>query len=143
MWKMRFQKCEFYENWDFKNVNFVNNDISKMWIMWKMRFQKCDFYENWDLIELHVRPITKRQLGYFLHVKVDHQWNSPVFDTFPVRNNRVILGKFGLVRPVIHQWPTNFHAPKNGPKIGNLKIEIAEMWTLWKLRFQKGEFSKK
>ena len=25
LWKMRFQKCEFCENWDFRNVNFVKN----------------------------------------------------------------------------------------------------------------------
>ena len=28
-----FQKCEFWENWYFRNVNFVKNEISKMWIL--------------------------------------------------------------------------------------------------------------
>ena len=39
MWKLRFQKCEFYENWDFRNVNFVKIEIlktsdflDKMWV---------------------------------------------------------------------------------------------------------------
>ena len=31
--KLRFQKCELCKNWDFKNVNFVKIDITKMWIM--------------------------------------------------------------------------------------------------------------
>jgi len=33
-------------------VNFVKNEISKMWILWKMRFQKCEFCENWNVIFL-------------------------------------------------------------------------------------------
>ena len=36
LWKLRFQKYEFCENWDFKNVNFVKN--------WD--FQKCDFLDQ-------------------------------------------------------------------------------------------------
>ena len=27
-----FEKCEFCEKWDFKNVNSVKNEILKMWI---------------------------------------------------------------------------------------------------------------
>ena len=34
LWKMRFWKCEFYQNCDFENVNFVKNNILKMWILW-------------------------------------------------------------------------------------------------------------
>ena len=44
---MRFGKCEFCEKWDFENVNFVKNEISKMWISWKIRFSKCEFREKW------------------------------------------------------------------------------------------------
>ena len=29
-------------------MNFVNNEISKMWILWKLRFQNGEFCENWD-----------------------------------------------------------------------------------------------
>ena len=35
LWKMRFQKCEFCENWDFENVNFVKN--------WNFRKVNWDF----------------------------------------------------------------------------------------------------
>ena len=31
-------KCEFCQKWDFLNVNFVEIEILKMWILWKMRF---------------------------------------------------------------------------------------------------------
>ena len=33
--------------WSFRNVNFVKNEVSKMWILWEMRFQKCEFCEKW------------------------------------------------------------------------------------------------
>ena len=43
-----FQKCEFYEKWDFRNMNFEKIEIFIMWILWKMRFQKGEFCKNWD-----------------------------------------------------------------------------------------------
>ena len=65
-----FEKCEFCEKRGFEIVNFVKNEIFKMWILWKndvlklwilwkMRISKCEFYEkigiskcdfceNWD-----------------------------------------------------------------------------------------------
>jgi len=46
--KMRLWKCEFCEKWAFENVNFVKNEILKMWILWKIRFWKCEFGEKWD-----------------------------------------------------------------------------------------------
>ena len=42
------EKCELCEKWDFENVNFVKNEILKMWILWKIRFWKCEFWEKWD-----------------------------------------------------------------------------------------------
>ena len=62
MWPLSnvsFKNCEFYETWDFENMNFVKNDTMKMWIlsknmalkMWilsKLRFWKCEFCEKWD-----------------------------------------------------------------------------------------------
>ena len=45
---LMFENCEFWEKWDFENVNFVTNEILKMWIFWKMRFWKCKFCEKWD-----------------------------------------------------------------------------------------------
>ena len=35
-----FQKCEFCEKCDFRNVNFVKNAILETWILWKMFFSK-------------------------------------------------------------------------------------------------------
>ena len=46
MWilsKMRLQKCEFCQKWDFENVNFVKNEIFKMWILSKMGLWNCEF----------------------------------------------------------------------------------------------------
>ena len=45
---LMFEKCEFCEKWEFEIVNFVKNEVLKMWILWKMRFWKCDFCEKWD-----------------------------------------------------------------------------------------------
>ena len=33
LWRLRFQKCEFCENWDFKIVNFVKKEIAERWIL--------------------------------------------------------------------------------------------------------------
>ena len=48
MWKLRLWKCEFCENWDFGNVNFVKIEILEMWILSKMRHRKCEFRGKWD-----------------------------------------------------------------------------------------------
>ena len=45
---LMFQKCEFCEYWDFRNVNFVKIEISEMWILWILRFQICEFCKNCD-----------------------------------------------------------------------------------------------
>ena len=29
-------------------MNFVENEVLKMWILWKERFWKCEFCEKWD-----------------------------------------------------------------------------------------------
>ena len=34
LWKMRLWKCEFSEKCRIENVNFVRNEIFKMWIIW-------------------------------------------------------------------------------------------------------------
>ena len=38
---------KFPRIWCLKIVNFVKNDILKMWILWKLDFEKCEFCENW------------------------------------------------------------------------------------------------
>ena len=40
---LKFEKCEFRENWDLENVNFVKIQIYKMWILWKFKLTKCEF----------------------------------------------------------------------------------------------------
>ena len=42
-------KCEFCEKCDLENVNFVKNEILRMWILWKMRFWECEFCGKWVL----------------------------------------------------------------------------------------------
>ena len=43
-----FEKCEFREKGDFKNVNFVKTETLKMWTLSKMRLWKYEFCEKWD-----------------------------------------------------------------------------------------------
>ena len=38
---LMFEKCEFCEKWDFENLNFVKDDVLKMWIFWNMIFWRC------------------------------------------------------------------------------------------------------
>ena len=43
MWilsKMRLWNCEFCQKWDFEIVNFVKNEIFKMWIFFE---KMCNF----------------------------------------------------------------------------------------------------
>ena len=48
LWKKRLWNCEFCEQWDFQNVNFLKNVTLKMWILSILRFWKCEFCEKWD-----------------------------------------------------------------------------------------------
>ena len=64
LWKMRFQKCEFSEKWDFRNVNFVKIEISEMWILWKMRF-----LEMWILGKMRFQ-----KLGFSICEFLDKMW---------------------------------------------------------------------
>ena len=60
-----FQKCEFCQNWDFRNVNFSKNEILEMWILWKMRFQKCEFCKNWDFRNVNLVKIWILEMWIF------------------------------------------------------------------------------
>ena len=46
------KKCEFCEK-DFENVNFVKNEILKMWILSKMKIQNYEFCQNWKFKNLN------------------------------------------------------------------------------------------
>ena len=53
LWKMRLQKCEFCEKWDFRKVNFVKTGIFNLWIYGK----NVDFCptEIWrDFLEINL-----------------------------------------------------------------------------------------
>ena len=54
---MVFEKCEFCEKWDFENVNFVKNEILKMWILGKLWFWNCEFCEKWDFVNVNFGKI--------------------------------------------------------------------------------------
>ena len=41
---LMFENMNFVKKWDIEIVNFVKNEILKMWILWKMRLSKCDFF---------------------------------------------------------------------------------------------------
>ena len=60
-----FPKYEMCEKWDFQIVNFVKNDISKLWILWKkeflklwilwkIRFLNCEFCEKNKILKLWI-----------------------------------------------------------------------------------------
>ena len=49
-------RCELSEKSRFESVNFVKNEIFKMWILWKITFWKCEFcekshFENVNFVE--------------------------------------------------------------------------------------------
>ena len=35
-------------------MNFVKNEIMKLWILWKMRLWNCEFREKWDVAKLWI-----------------------------------------------------------------------------------------
>ena len=75
LWNMIFEKCEFCENWDFRNVNFVTkNDISEMWILWKLRFQKGEFCQKWDFRKVN-----------FVKNEISERWILEKFGFLPQR----------------------------------------------------------
>ena len=45
--------CEFCPKWEFENVNFVQNEILKMWILSKMRFRKYEFCQKWNFEDVN------------------------------------------------------------------------------------------
>ena len=44
--KMRLWKLWILKKCDFEIVNFVKNEIFKMWILWKVRLWKCEFLDK-------------------------------------------------------------------------------------------------
>ena len=55
-WFWYFRNVNFVKM-RFHNLNFVKNEISKMWTLWKMRFQKGEFCEKWDFRNVNFAEI--------------------------------------------------------------------------------------
>ena len=50
LWQMILWKCEFCEKWYFEIVNFVKNEILKLWILRKWYFQNVNFWINCEFL---------------------------------------------------------------------------------------------
>ena len=67
LWKMRFSKCEFWQKWDFENVNFVKNEILETWILSKMGFSKCESRQKLDFRKANfVKIVIFQSVIFFL-----------------------------------------------------------------------------
>ena len=69
-------------------MNFVKNDILKLWILWKMGFGKCEFCEKRDFGNVHfVKKESSVQTYNFPNVWKDESkkskiWEWPFFEYF-------------------------------------------------------------
>ena len=70
---LMLEKCEFSEKWDFENVNFVQNEALKMWILWKLRLWKCEFLGELRIFAPMCPSPTKKKIEHSLCIEV---WNS-------------------------------------------------------------------
>ena len=80
----------FVENEIIKNVNFLKNEILKMWILWKIRLWKCDF-ENVNFMKIETlkmwilgKMIFSKcefldELRSFVPVCIPTQWEFVIF----------------------------------------------------------------
>ena len=97
---MRFQKCEFYENQDFRNVNFMKIEIWEMWILWKSRFQKCEFCEKWVF-----RNVNFVKIGIFNMLILDKR---EIFPPVCILYKWFILISFQVQPPDQNAWMQHF-----------------------------------
>ena len=81
LWKIRFQKCEFCEKWDFENVNFAKNKNLSMYILWKnVPFAPLI---HWSLGSLRAFPIPLEKDLCFLCINISHKWVIPTSAATP------------------------------------------------------------
>ena len=106
--KLGFLECEFCENWDFRNVNFINfmkNEVSHMWILWKLRFQKCEFCEKIEISEFWILwkfQGFQRLDNFRKHSSVARKYINPEFSVWGPRSwNRTLCQSWrdGQPRP--------------------------------------------
>ena len=92
LWKLWIQKYEFCKNCEFKNVDFVKIENSKMWILWKLRFQKCEFCQKFSFsicdffgYNMDFCPcVYSKNLNKYLDLKT-------LFETFLTASKRLAL----------------------------------------------------
>ena len=79
------KKCEFCEKWcsenvnfvknvTFEIVNFVTNEILKLWILWKMRFSKCEFCQKCDFWNCEFCEKWDFEIMNFVKITIFNMW---------------------------------------------------------------------
>ena len=186
--KIRLWKCEFWQKWEFDNVNFVKNDIFKMWISSKLVISKCEFCQKWDFQNVNFR--INWGLCYYMYLDrlnstYVNQFGSPPQDGLGAEHSRgrgqqkvlqryrcslkhricvtadvwPLLRSSAYFRAVVkvdvrhdtrcstpkgfglrslvqrRLWQCEFSEKWDFKNVNSVKIEIFEMWILWKLSF--------
>ena len=83
------QKWEFCGKWDFRDVNFVKNEVSEMWTLWKMRFQECEFCDKWGF-----RNVNFVKIGIF---NMWFLWKMDLWNVIFVKNTTLKICDFQIV----------------------------------------------
>ena len=84
-------------------MNFVKNEISKMWILWKMRFQKGEFCENWDFRKVNFvkNEISEKWILYKLWFSICEFLDFNVDFCSSVAQIWIWFCKFAIVRIIL------------------------------------------
>ena len=61
--------CSFCQKSYLKNVNFVKNEIFKMWILWKMSLWKCEFCQKWGFEDVNFVKNESLKMWIFGQIK--------------------------------------------------------------------------
>ena len=126
-------------NWDFENMNFVENRTLKMWILWKMRFQKCEFCEKQDF--KNVNLVKNETLKMWILWKM-RLWKCKFCVKWDFRNvnfvKNVIIERWILWK--IRLWKCELSEKYVFENVNFVNNESFKMWILWKLRLLECEF---
>ena len=154
LWKMKFQKCEFSENWDFQYVNFwiKSGFLPQRVVMMLLKIAKVFLWRSERLFPWWC--------NFFLYTFVvldganivSISWKTRPQSTTPSSHSRINLGSELRIKNLYVGGTKNTHWGKNPifiqkfpwfwcyKKVNFVKIEISEMWILWKMEFSICDF---
>ena len=118
--KMRLWNCEFCEKWDVENVNFVKNEIFKLWILSKMKlfhWGKCHSIEKRSAHLMLMWP--KNKCG---ECEFCQKWS------FSIVGNVISIEKKSAHLMLMWISVENVNSDKNEA------FQLGKMWFLWEKR---------